>query len=182
MQYPIVARLFLVLLFPVSGYTQMQCEAPDLSDERIHKMVTQERAARADLPAAFPEYRWSVRRQGCHYVYIEYGLPETPDYNHIFWLNQHGVIVDVQSGGQIVNLQCPGKVFTESELAEIVDRAREKRDDLPPPFPRYKTRVDRLQCLYHYFEYALPESRGNYQVFTIDPFGELMQFFRSHPY
>ncbi len=182
MRYSRAIGLFLVLLLPVSGYTQMQCKAPDLTDEQVHKTVVQERAARTDIPPAFPEYRWSVRRQGCHYVYIEYGLPETPDNNHIFWLNQHGVIVDVQSGGQAVDLQCPDKVFTESELAEIVAQAREKRDDLPPPFPRYKTRVDRLQCLYHYFEYALPEARGNYQVFTIDPFGELMYFSRSQPY
>lgn len=79
-------------------------------------------------------------------------------------------------------LKCPDKVFTESELAEIVKKEREKRQDLPPPFPNYKTRVERLRCMYLYFEYALPETRGNYQVFTIDPYGELMDFSLSKPY
>lgn len=79
-------------------------------------------------------------------------------------------------------LKCPNKVFRESELAEIIKKERAKRQDLPPSFPSYKVRVDRLRCLYLYVEYALPETRGNYQVFTIDPFGELMEFSRSRPY
>lgn len=78
-------------------------------------------------------------------------------------------------------LKCPAKVFSESELAEIIKVERAKRQDLPPPFQKYKTRVDRLRCLYLYFEYALPETKGNYQVFTIDPYGELMEFSRSQP-
>ena len=30
--------------------------------------------------------------------------------------------------------------------------------------------------------YRLPEKRGDFQAFTIDPLGELMEFYRSQPY
>lgn len=174
--------LYALLIFPVLGYPQPNCVGPVLSDQQVESNIDKERATRTDLPGPFPEYRWLVRRQGCHYVYIEYGLPETPEYNHIFKLNQYGSIVDVQTGAGGEPLKCLNRVFTESELAEIVKKEREKRRDLPPPFPNYRARIDRLRCLYLYFEYNLPEKRGDYQVFTIDPFGELMEFSRSQPY
>lgn len=183
MQSPRVLVLLLALvMLPVMAYPQTTCVAPVLSDKQVKDIIDKERAARTDLPVPFPKYRWIVRKQGCHYVYIEYGLPEAPEYNQIFKLNQYGAVVDAQTGGEASSLKCSGKVFTESELAEIIKKEREKRSDLPSPFPNYKVRVDRLRCLYLYFEYALPETRGNYQVFTIDPFGELMEFSRSQPY
>lgn len=169
-------------IFPVLAHSQPTCVAPALSDQQVKDIITKERATRTDLPGPFPKYRSNVRRQGCHYIYIEYGLPETPEYSHIFKLNQHGAIVDVQTGTGSEPLKCPDKVFAESDLAEIIKKEREKRHDLPPPFASYKTRVDRLRCLYLYFEYNLPEKRGDYQVFTIDPFRELMGFSRSQPY
>jgi hypothetical protein len=175
--------LLVLVVMPAIGYPQANCVARPLSDQQIRDIIQKERATRTDLPKPFPKDRWLVRRQGCHYVYIEYGLPEAPEYNQIFKLNQHGAIVDVQAGGQSVeSLKCPDKALTESELAEIVKKARAKRGDLPSQFPKHRTRVERLRCLYLYFEYALPERRGDYQVFTIDPFGELMEFSRSQPY
>lgn len=164
------------------SYSQPNCSAPTLADQQVKDIIDKERATRTDLPEPFPESRWTVRRKGCHYVYIEYGLPEVPDYSQIFMLNQNGAIVDAQMGTSVEHLKCPDKVFTNSELAEIIKKEREKRGDLPPPFPNFKTRIDRLRCLYLYFEYNLPEKRGDYQVFTIDPFGELMDFSRSQPY
>ena len=171
-----------LVILPALGYAQPTCVAPTLSDQQVKDIIDREKATRTDLPAPFPEYRWTARKQGCHYVYIEYGLPETPEYNHIFRLNQYGAIVDAGSGGITVNLECPDDVLADSELAEIIKKERAKRHDLPPPFPSHRTRVDRSGCMYLYFEYALPEARGNYQVFTIDPFGELMEFSRSQPY
>jgi len=53
---------------------------------------------------------------------------------------------------------------------------------LPSALPHYRTRIERRRCLYLYIEYALPERKGDYQVFTIDPFGELMEFARRDPY
>lgn len=173
--------LFLMVsveMFPLLGDAQLNCVAPLLSDQEVKDIVDKARETRTDLAAPFSEYRWIVRRQGCHYAYIEYFLPETPDYHQFFKLNQYGVIVDADTS----TLKCPDKTFTESELAEIIRQEREKRKDLPPPLPRYRTRVERLRCLYLYFEYALPERKGDYQVFTIDPLGELMEFFRSEPY
>jgi hypothetical protein len=168
---------------PTLGYAQPACDARPLSDQQITEIVQKERATRTDLPRPFPKYRSLIRREGCHYVYIEYGLPEAPEHNQIFKLNQHGAIVDVQAGGQAVaSMKCPDKVLTAGALADIVKKERARRSDLPAPFPAQKTRVERLRCLYLYFEYALPERRGDFQVFTIDPFGELMDFSRSQPY
>jgi hypothetical protein len=170
--------LFAFMILPVWGNQQPTCVAPALSDQQVKDIIDKERATRTDLPAPFSEFRWIVRRQGCHYVYIEYGLPEAPDYRQSFKLNQQGTLVDAEPS----KLKCTDKVLTESELAEIIKNERAKRKDLPPAFSNYKTRVDRLRCMYLYFEYALPERRGDYQVFTIDPFGELMDFSRSKPY
>jgi hypothetical protein len=166
------------MLVPVWAYPQATCTASPLSDQQVKDIIATERAKRTDLPSAFPNYRSTVRRQGCHYVYIEYLLPEAPDAIHVFKLNQYGVIVDAEPG----NPKCPEKVFAESELAEIVKNERARRKDLPPAFPNSRIRVDRERCLYLYFEYAVPERRGDYQVFTIDPLGELMEFSRSKPY
>ena len=171
------------IILPIVGSAQPVCQAPVISDQQVKDIVEKERGARGDLPKAFPKHRWIVRRQGCHYVYLEYGLPETPENVQIFKLNQHSVIVDVQVGGEPVkSFKCPGKVLTESALTEIIKKERGSRRDLPPEFSTYKTRVERLGCIYFYFEYAVPETRGNYHVFTIDPLGELMEFFRAKPY
>ena len=176
----VLAVLTALMLLSAMVHADEVCNAPPLSDQQIKDIVDKERKARTDLPEPFPKYRWVVKRQGCYYAYIEYGLPEAPEYNQIFRLNPHGEIVDVQGGGKA--MKCPEKVLTEADLAEIVAAERARRHDLPPPFPRSRTRVDRARCLYLYFEYALPEKRGDYQVFTIDPFGELMEFSRSQPY
>ncbi len=164
------------------GHLQPTCDAPPLSDAEVKGAIDRARATRTDLLAPFPEYRSSVKKRGCYYVYIEYRLPEAPDSNHIITLNQHGAIVDMQAGRSSFKLQCPSKVFTENELAEILRTELGKRGDLPPPLENVRTRVDRLRCLYLYFEHNVPEQRGDYQVFTIDPFGELMWFSRSQPY
>ncbi|MGI0015149.1 MAG: hypothetical protein ACREBU_17180 [Nitrososphaera sp.] len=174
----VLVLLFVMVMFPSLGYPQPTCVAPALSDQQVKDIIDKERVTRTDLPRPFPKYKWIARRQGCHYVYIEYGLPEVFDNFRIFKLNQYGAIVDADTS----SLKCPDKVFTESELAEIIKKEREKRADLPAPFPNYKTRIGRARCLYRYFEYALPETRGNYQVFRIDPFGELMEFSRGQPY
>lgn len=168
------------LLLSTVVYAQPTCVAPSLSDQDVKDIIDKGRAQRTDLPQPFPKYRWLVRRQGCHYEYIEYGLPEAPEFNHIFKLNQHGVIVNVQTGGETVKaMKCPGKTLTDADLAQIIRDERRKRCDLPPAFASHKPRVARSGCLYLYFEYALPETRGDYQVFTIDPLGELVDFSRS---
>lgn len=95
----LVSVVFMVML-PVVGYTQPNCVAPSLSDQQIKDVIDKGRVTRTDLPVTFPKFRWVVQRQGCYYVYIEYGLPETPDYHHIFRLNQYGVIVDAQTGNE----------------------------------------------------------------------------------
>ena len=73
-------------------------------------------------------------------------------------------------------------MFTEGELAGIVTNERARRKDVPPPFPKLRTHVVRERCLYMYFEYAVPERKGDYLVFTIDPLGEVMDVYRSKPY
>lgn len=173
-----LALMLVLMVSPVWGYQKPTCVVHPLTDQEVKEIVDKERAKRADLPAPFSRYTWVVQRQGCYYVYIERGLPEAPDYSQFFKLNQHGVIVDTSPG----KMKCPEKVLTESELTEIVIKERAKQQDLPAPFSNYRKQVDRTRCLYIYFEYALPERKGNYQAFTIDPFGEVMGFFRSKPY
>lgn len=155
---------------------QPRCTAAPLTEEQLKAIVAKEREARQDLPRAPDEYTTAVRKQGCHYVYIEYPVPRTPDRQNIFTLNQEGVIVDTQPA----TMKCPGRELTESDLAAIVDRARSQREDLPAPFAQTRTRVDRMRCLYLYFEYPVPSKPRDFQVFTVDPLGELMNALRNN--
>jgi hypothetical protein len=186
MRKPSILILLLALsVLPARGYQELVCGAPALSDQAIKEIIDKERAARDDLPAAFPESRWVVRRQGCYYVYIEYGIPEAFHKEHIFKLNRHGVIVDAGGGNAPADtpgkMKCPDKVFTKVDLAAIVRSERAKRRDLPQALSSQETQVERLRCLYLYYEYALPKKKGDYQVFTFDPYGELMDVYRSKP-
>ena len=172
----------MVMMLPVLSDAQEECNATKLSADQIHEIVVKARATRDDLPPAFPKYKFTVKNQGCYYVYIEFGLPTAVEYLQMFKLNRYGVIVDVQSsGGEPTKLKCPERVFTKNELTRIVKKEREQRKDFPILFMKYKIRVDRLSCLYLYYEYNLPERPGDYQVFIIDPYGELMEFSRSTP-
>ncbi|WGS86473.1 hypothetical protein [Methylomonas sp. UP202] len=73
-------------------------------------------------------------------------------------------------------IDCPEKVFTEQELTVVVKQLRESRSDLPQAFKRPLVRVSRLRCLYLYFEYNDSDFSNNYNVFTFDPYGELVEF------
>ena len=159
---------------PAAG-VQLRCEEPALDEAQLRSLVAKARASRKDLPAAPADYTTVVRRQGCHYTYIEYELPRAPEKQNIFTLNQKGVIVDTQPA----TMKCPEQELPEAQLAAIVEKARAVRGDLPAPFGAATTRVGRMRCLYLYFEYADPPSPGNFQVFTIDPFGELIDAYRN---
>lgn len=162
----------------LGGELPSPCALPALSDQQVKTIVQKERAARTDLPVPYPNYRSTVRRKGCYYLYMEHGLPEAPEYAQSFTLNDKGVIVDATSAA----LKCPATVFTDRELTKIVARERAGRTDLPAPFPEATLKVWRKRCLYFYFEYAVPPVRGKYQVFTIDPLGGLLEVSRSEPY
>jgi hypothetical protein len=178
----IAVLLLGILMLPAAGLAQPACAEPVLSDQQVKNIVEREKATRTDLPAPFADYRSVVSRHGCHYVYIEYGLPEAFHKEHIFKLNQRGVLVDVESGGDPTqSMKCPAKVLTEGELAEIVRKTRAERRDLPTVFPRYRTHIGRLRCLYLYSEYAQPEAPGRHHVFVIDPFGEVLDVVRAQP-
>jgi hypothetical protein len=171
-----------LLIFPDLTYSQQKCTPPELSADQIHEIVMKERKTRDDIPPAFSKYEYIVRKKRCHFVYIESGLPPTFHNTQIFILNKFGVIVEVLIGqSQPVQLKCPGKVYTESELAEIIKKEREMQQDLPPPFGNYEVKVDRPGCLYWYYEYNLPKKIGDSQVFTIDPYGKLLEYSRSKP-
>jgi hypothetical protein len=167
----------LILMLPVVAMAQPDCSAPAMTDDQVKAIIAKERKARKDLPEPFAESQIVIRRQGCHYHYIEYAVPRTPDKQNIITLNQEGVIVDTQPA----TLECPDKTFTESELAEIVKQERATRKNLPAPYPQTRIRVDRDRCLYMYFEYAVPESPGRFQVFTVDPLGAVLDFYRNKP-
>ncbi|HFE38462.1 MAG TPA: hypothetical protein ENK06_08620 [Gammaproteobacteria bacterium] len=74
------------------------CTAPVFNEKQIAEIIARERSVRDDLPEPYQEYEVSMRRKGCHYVYIENLLPMRPGRNIIFTLNQYGVIVDVMRG------------------------------------------------------------------------------------
>jgi hypothetical protein len=171
------------------AYSQPKCVAPDLSDRQVLEIVSKERAARKDLPAAFHKSISKVTRQGCYYSVMESKLSESPgeddmvvlDADNSIVLNQYGVIVDASAGNGFVlrNTRkgngCRERVLREAELTEIVRKEREIRKDLPPRLPNSRIRVDRSRCLYFYYEHEGPLTIGKkYQLFVIDPLGGVM--------
>ena len=167
-----------LMSLPQSAAAQTECTSPALSQSQVADLIAKARKDQRDLPPPFAQTEIVFRRNGCHYIYIEYSLPRTPESQNIFKLNPQGVIVDVEPG----TLRCPDRQFSEQELGQIVEKARAARKDLPAAYPHARVRVDRRRCLYLYFEYAVPEKPGQFQVFTIDPFGEVMDVYRSKPY
>lgn len=176
----VYSAAFLVLpcvLVLLAARTEAQpaCTAAPLSQQQVAALIAKARQEPGQLPTPFAEVETVFRKEGCHYVYIEYALPRTPDKQNIFRVNQHGVIVDVEPGA----VTCPDNELSESRLGEILNAARASRKDLPAAFPNTRVRVDRRRCLYVYFEYAVPEKPGNFQVFTIDQFGEVLDYYRN---
>lgn len=183
MSYPLHLGIFLViinlLIFPGSALAQNDCGAPELSADQIHEIIKKERENRDDLPRAYSKYEYKVEKQGCYYEYWEEKLPHTLHLSRRFTLNRFGAIVGILgSHGQELEFKCPEKVYSESELAEIIKKERELQQDLPPPFSNYKVQIARYSCSYWYLEVELPEGSKNYLVFDMDPFGELMKFSR----
>jgi hypothetical protein len=179
------ALAVLLSLAPVAAAAEpaKKCTAPPLSDDQVKAIIGKARAARTDLPKAFPKSTWKVSRRGCYYIATEFMDPPTPDADHMFTLNPRGIIVDVTTGISATSpLACPAKVYDNVELATIVTKTRAARSDLPQPFKTQRVAILRSRCLYMYFEYRVPERRGDYQLFTIDPLGELMDAQVSTPY
>jgi hypothetical protein len=150
------------------------CTAPALSEQEIQVIVDKERQTDAgkDLPRRAPTDQWTVRRHGCHYVYVESAVPARPEGANVFWMNQYGALIDASPGA----MTCPTPALTEQQLAKIVSTERGRRSDLAPPAPNANVRVSRLRCLYVYIEFAGSLS-STYQAFTIDPFGEVIDAF-----
>ena len=169
--------IIILLIYPGSALAQNDCNAPEFTADQIHEIIKNERANRDDLPRAYPKYKYEVIKEGCYYQYWEEKQPDALHASRRFTLNKFGAIVEILRGPAVMfEFKCPEKVYSESELAEIIKRERELRQDLPQPFSNYKVQTARYGCLYLYFESELPEGSKNYLVFTIDPFGELMEF------
>jgi len=75
------------------------------------------------------------------------------------------------------SIACPENVLSELDLVNIVEAARVSSNDLPVKFSNYHTKVARLRCLYILYEIETSESSEIYQTFTIDPYGELMEYY-----
>lgn len=76
-------------------------------------------------------------------------------------------------------MKCPSRVFTDAEILDILEKQRTARSELPAKFDIYETTVMRHRCLYVVYERRYPTDSGVYQTFTVDPFGELMDFYVS---
>ena len=170
------------MIIPVSTLAQIDCGTLELSEFQIHEIIKKERENRDDLPPAYPKYDYEVKKRGCYYEYYEKEQPYNTHNHHRFTINKFGIIVrSLASHGLDLEFKCPGKIFSKSELREIIKNLREKRNDLPPPFSNYRTQLDRKGCLNYYFELELPKGSKGYMVFEIDPFGELMNTYRTEP-
>ena len=156
---------------------QAPCPGPELTQAQLQDIVRKARESRTDLPARPAELEIAVRRQGCHYQYIEYPLPRVPDSLTVFTISPKGVLVDTRPQA----MACPGRDMSEGEIAKIVAEARVLRTDLPRALVSTRTSVTRQGCLYLYFEYGSSGRGGDFQVTTVDPLGEVIDGYRNKP-
>ena len=100
MQYLRILLIIMIGLFSMEASSAKGpvCSAPVFNKKQIAEIIARERSVRDDLPDPYPEYEATMRRKGCHYIYIENLLPLRAGRNIIFTLNQYGVIVDVMRG------------------------------------------------------------------------------------
>jgi hypothetical protein len=155
------------------------CTEPTLSDDAVVAIIASERAARTDLPPAYESGTVTVRRKGCHYTYSEELDPQLFHSARIFTLNQRGVIVEVLAHGGSFDIECPGSELTDAQVIEIVRVARETRTELPPPFESFETDVGPDACLKLYTEESTSEPLDVFNVFVIDPFGEIVDAYND---
>ena len=76
-------------------------------------------------------------------------------------------------------MECPQRAFTEHELAQKLSQLRRQYRQIPKAFDQQETRLQRDNCMYIYFEYRKPSTKGVMQVFTFDMYGELMRFYEQ---
>jgi hypothetical protein len=90
-------------------------------------------------------------------------------------------------------IDCPKRVLTDDEVGEFVEAARQtdkegpqgpdaysvEDRDLPPAPKKFKTKVRRMRCMYVYYEEVLSEEVPTYQTFTVDPYGDVYEFYQN---
>ena len=174
----LVTLVSVLASFAATAHAQPTCTATPISDQQVKTIVDKERSTRSDLPRPFDAYTWVVRKQECHYVYVESAVPAGPERSNMLTLNQDGVVVDVQPG----SMQCPEPTIRAEDIPQKVRALRTTRSDLPAPFPQAKTTVSRRRCGYMYVQYGQSETKQVLQIFAFDLFGELTQFVRPRSF
>ena len=176
---PAVVAAVAVVAAAVAVARDPACSADPLADEKVRQFIEKARASRTDLPAAPLHSNWVIHRETCHYVAVESEVPATPEANSTFVLNQRGVLVDAEiSNTGRSDMKCPGAPLSNEDLKKILAQPRARRPDLPPTPSGSRTSFSRRGCTYKIFEFRIPGSRGDTQVFSIDSLGEFMSFVR----
>lgn len=168
----IIFLLFYIVVFNMAhGYPI--CTKPELTEDQLIEIVKREQNSRSDLPPAFEKSSYIISRRGCHYSVVEIPIPSMFDNENTFILNQKGIIVDVPGYN---GLKCPNKSFSDDHIINIIEENRKIRNDLPPKKNNSESIVIRKRCVYYVSEISDNESESYYQVFVIDPYGELIDF------
>lgn len=82
----------------ITAFAQPQCDAPELSVDRIREIIAMERAKRSDLPKPFSSFTWVIVSSECHYRYSELAEPFGQGKERNFIVNRRGIIIDVDYG------------------------------------------------------------------------------------
>jgi hypothetical protein len=163
--------------------SELNCEGPQFSAAQLAAIIKRERSVRSDLPAEPTAYTTSIRRQRCHYIYME-----TPDGGGAhdettFVLDQFGVIVDavVGRGNPSALVDCPKRRLTDEEVQQAVNLERKRFGDLPPAPANYSVSVTPKRCMYFYVEKGAPNAANESQSlsFTVDQYGAVYSVYRN---
>lgn len=163
--------------------SELNCEAPQFSNDQLAAIIKRERSVRSDLPAEPAAYTTSIRRQRCHYIYME-----TPDGGGAhdettFVLDQFGVIVDavVGRGNPAALADCPKRRLTDQEVQQAVNLERKRFGDLPPAPSNYSVSVIPKRCMYFYVETGAPDAANESPSlsFTVDQYGAVYSVYRN---
>jgi hypothetical protein len=174
----VVASLMAMWTVPAWGQQWLPRCSGSLTDEQVRASVASARMTRKEMPPAPKRYESTIRRQGCHYIYLEYPQPAQLHSARIFTLNDKARVVDVDGGSDLGSKEaehCPVALLSQEQLRSFVARERARGTGMPEPFEQATVSVMRQRCMYFYMERPVPAIPNRYHAFVIDPYGELMR-------
>ena len=154
------------------------CKTPAFTKKEIINIVKKAREANPKLIAETENADINIHRQRCHYVYRETPRANTTvDLSRYVTINEVGEIASFIVGRSGKSgFKCPDVKYSVEQMAKFLQLSRARFSDLPKQPNDFTARVNKVRCMYVYYEYPLSIKEGKGYSFTFDYNGDLYSF------